>query len=226
MAEHIGLRQHLFAHSGCKRTEVYRRNGAVGVCVEAQRGQGGVVRRRGRYAVAVIDGYAEIVEVGVGERALGLEVIVVLGFGGHRLQRSVDIDRIGAYLDRLPGQSYRAFHVVLATVHRPVNDLAEGRIAGVYHIMAVESYQSVIVGIGHVWGHGVAGRKVEHHDVARLYGVEAFQTVVFDLRAVKIALGASEPSGHGVLHQGEMHRSHWHARTIGHFVDPQIVADE
>ncbi len=150
VAEHIGLRQHLFAHSGCKRTEVYRRNGAVGVCVEAQRGQGGVVRRRGRYAVAVIDGYAEIVEVGVGERALGLEVIVVLGFGGHRLQRSVDIDRIGAYLDRLPGQSYRAFHVVLATVHRPVNDLAEGRIAGVYHIMAVESYQSVIVGIGHV----------------------------------------------------------------------------
>ncbi len=91
-----------------------------------------------------------------------------------------------------------------------------------YIVLSVHFAEGVVVWVLHFESHSVAGREVEHYDVAALNVAKPFETVVFPLWRVEVALGVDDREC--VLHKRKMDRCVGHARTVSHLVDPKIVA--
>ena len=173
--------------------------------------------------IAVVLADADLVEQVIADLgAVGCHIVGILHIFGLGNGLAVDIDDAVLDLQGLARQAQTAFHVVVAAVDRTIDDVAEDVLVVAHHITAALVAQGVVVGVGHLQGHGVAGGEIEHHDVHALDIAQTFQAVVLELRLVDIGLAVKE--GQRVLCQREVQRRLRHTGAVHHLVYPQEIA--
>ncbi len=211
-------------HCRSERCHIYWRHCAVGIDRESECRYVCDVGGIHRHLVTVVDTDAEAVPVIGSQSAAHLEEVVELHVLGLLDSLPVDVDHSVNNLYALAGQSYGAFHIVLATVDRAVYHIAKLLLVVMHRKSAEHLHERVVVGIGNLGCHRVARREVKHDNVAALHLAQPLQSLVAPLGPLGVALGVDDRKR--VLHEREVHRSHWHARAVGHLVYPQVVAHE
>ncbi len=101
---------------------------------------------------------------------------------------SVDKYCVTFYGEALTGETDGTFDEVLPAVYGAVYDIAEACFVLVDFFVAILAHKEVVVHgcVFEVRGHGVAGREVEHYDIAFFDIPQTFETAVFNGRFVEV----------------------------------------
>ena len=104
--------------------------------------------------------------------------------------------------------------------------IAKYILVGMHGIASVLGHEVVVcLGRFHEFGcYGITLGEVENNDIASFDLSETFQASILPRWPFGVALCVDYR--HAVLYQREVYRSHRYSGSVGHLVDPQVVAYE